>query len=56
MFLLIKHMLGTVYVYVYIEGKVFPILSVPLLYPKKSFMSNFKPARKKRFFNEATSN
>ena len=39
-----------------IVGKVFPILSISLLYPKESFMSNFKTARKKRLFNGATSN
>ena len=36
---------------VYILGKVFPIL----LYSEESFTSNFKTARKKRFFNGATS-
>ena len=41
---------------IYIIGKVFPILSISLLYPKQSFTSNFKTARKKRFFNGATSN
>ena len=41
---------------IYIIGKVFPILSISLLYPKESFTSNFKTARKKRFFIEATSN
>ena len=39
---------------VYIVGKVFPILSISFLYPKESFTYNFKTARKKRFFNEAT--
>ena len=33
----------------------FPILSISLLYPKESFTYNFKTARKKRFFNGATS-
>ena len=41
---------------IYIIGKVCPILSISLLYPKQSFTSNFKTARKKRFFNGATSN
>ena len=34
---------------VYIVGKVFPILSISLLYPKESFMFNFRTARKKDF-------
>ena len=55
MFILIKYMLGNIYKYVYIVGKVFPILSVSLLYPKEAFTSNFKTARKKRFFNGAIS-
>ena len=40
----------------FVLGKVFPILSISLLYPKESFTSNFKKARKKRFFNGATFN
>ena len=56
MFILIKHMLGHVYMYVSVVGKVFPILLISLLYPKESFISNFKTARKKRFFKKATSN
>ena len=55
MFILIKYMLGN-FIKVYIVGKVFPLLSVTLLYPKESFSSNFKTARKKRFFNGAASN
>ena len=55
MFILIKYMLGNIYKYVYIVGKVFPILSVSLLDPKESFTSNFKISRKKRFFNGAFS-
>ena len=31
--------------------KVFPILSISLLYPKESLTCNFKAARKKRFFD-----
>ena len=44
MFILIKYMLGIVY------------LSISLLYLKKSYTSDFKTARKKRFVNGATSN
>ena len=45
----LKYMLGNLYIKVYIVGKVFPILSISLLYPKESFTSNFKTARKKDF-------
>ena len=46
-----------IYIYkVYIEAKIFPVWSMSLLYSKKSFASNFKTARKKTFFNGATSN
>ena len=38
----------------YREG--FPMLSISLLYPKESFTSSFKTAKKKRFFIGATSN
>ena len=38
------------------KKKIFPMLSIPLLYPKESFMSNFKTAMKKRVFNGAPSN
>ena len=34
---------------VYIEGNCFPMLTTSLLYPKESFTSNFKTARKKIF-------
>ena len=34
----------------FVLGKVFPILSISLLYPKESFTSNFKTARKKNIF------
>ena len=34
---------------VYIEENFFPMLTTSLLYPKESFMSNFKTARKKIF-------
>ena len=44
------------YKQVYILGNVFPILSISLLYPKESFLSNVKTTRKKRFFNGATAN
>ena len=44
MFILIKYMLGIVY------------LSISLLYLKESYTSDFKTARKKRFVNGATSN
>ena len=57
MFILLKYMLRNVYIQqVYILGNVFPILSISLLYPKESFLSNVKTARKKRFFNGATAN
>ena len=59
MFIVIKYMLSTVYVYTYntfIVGKGFPILSISFLYPKVSFTSNFKKAREKRFFSGSTSN
>ena len=46
MFISIKHRLG----------KVFPMISISLLYSKKSYASNLKTARKERFFNGATSN
>ena len=63
----LKYMLGNVYINkiharqcLYIISlyctEVFPILSISLLYPKESFTYNFKTARKKRFFNGATSN
>ena len=35
-----------------VAGKVFIILSISLLYPKESFVSNFKKARKKKFLME----
>ena len=38
-----------------IVGKVFPVLSISLMYPKESFTSNFKTAGHKRLFNGATS-
>ena len=56
MFIFIKNMLANVYLYVYIEERLFSILSISLLHPEELFMSNFKTARKKRFFNGATSN
>ena len=48
---IIKYMLGNVYIISFYcrEG------SISLLYPKESFKCNFKTARKKRFFNGATS-
>ena len=46
-------MLGNAYLEkVYIAGKVFPILLISLLYPKESFTSNFKRARKNYFSTE----
>ena len=62
MFILIKYMLGNVYISVtlinfnkvYILGKVFEILSISFLYPKEFFTYNFT-ARNKRFFTGATS-
>ena len=41
---------------IYIVGKVFLILSISLLYPKESFISNFKTARKKDFSMEQLPN
>ena len=37
-------------------GKVFPMLLTSFGYPKEFFTFNFKIARKKRSFNEVTSN
>ena len=61
----LKFMLGNVYInkiyarqclFLICWVKVFPILSLSLLYSKEFFTSNFKTARKKRFFNKATFN
>ena len=54
MLILIKYMLDNINTYVYIVGKIFPIFSISLLYPKEFFMSNFRTARQKRFFCRAT--
>ena len=61
----LKYMLGNVYINTiharqclynkFILQGSFSILSNFSLYPKESFTSHFKPARKKRFFNGATS-
>ena len=57
---LVKYMPGNVYINkIHARqclGKVFPILSISLLFLKTCFRSNFKTAWRKRFFNGATSN
>ena len=37
-------------------AKDLSMLSISLFYPKEFFVTNLKTARKKRFFNGATSN